>query len=352
MNQLGLPIDTRPPAAHRPVGLAKYGSAPGSLLSRIADSVIGDPGGEISGAATADKVRGSLFSGESTCLPSESSCPVTSTASPDLDLSMRRLGGYSGRFSPPEYAGFGEIAGGSHLIRHSSSPAGFFGNLLVESGHSPMSGKFSQLGADVTLSKKTCSSQWSFSHQDSLSQISEVSVTNIGENVSHGNNTMEVSGNFGYPYISSNHSLGSWDDANSSIVFSAPPCKRPKDNNGDTLSTLSNLESQLSLPCTSLEMETVEKYLHMQQDPVHCKLRAKRGFATHPRSIAERERRTRISKRLRKLQELVPNMDKQTNTSDMLDLALQYIRELQNQLQKLSQERAECTCETKQEGGC
>ncbi|KAG0492020.1 hypothetical protein HPP92_005418 [Vanilla planifolia] len=110
------------------------------------------------------------------------------------------------------------------------------------------------------------------------------------------------------------------------------------------LNSFGNLATRLSLPCTSLEMEAVEKYLNMQQDPAHCKLRAKRGCATHPRSIAERERRTRISKRLRKLQELVPNMDKQTNTSDMLDLALQYIRELQSQLQKLKQEGSECRC--------
>jgi hypothetical protein len=34
---------------------------------------------------------------------------------------------------------------------------------------------------------------------------------------------------------------------------------------------------------------------------------------------------------MRKLQELVPNMDKQTNTSDMLDLAVDYIKDLQRQ---------------------
>ncbi|MBA0816352.1 hypothetical protein Gohar_001027 [Gossypium harknessii] len=46
------------------------------------------------------------------------------------------------------------------------------------------------------------------------------------------------------------------------------------------------------------------------EDSVPCRVRAKRGCATHPRSIAERVRRTRISDRIRKLQELVPNMDK------------------------------------------
>lgn len=45
---------------------------------------------------------------------------------------------------------------------------------------------------------------------------------------------------------------------------------------------------QFSLPQTSLEMATVEKLLHIPEDSVPCKIRAKRGCATHPRSIAER----------------------------------------------------------------
>lgn len=45
---------------------------------------------------------------------------------------------------------------------------------------------------------------------------------------------------------------------------------------------------QFSLPQTTLEMATVEKLLHIPEDSVACKTRAKRGCATHPRSIAER----------------------------------------------------------------
>ncbi|XLS78759.1 hypothetical protein HN51_062984 [Arachis hypogaea] len=47
-------------------------------------------------------------------------------------------------------------------------------------------------------------------------------------------------------------------------------------------------------------------------------------------------RRTKISERMRKLQDLVPNMDKQTNTADMLDLAVDYVKELQNQVEVLT----------------
>ncbi|KAK4490042.1 hypothetical protein RD792_000696 [Penstemon davidsonii] len=71
------------------------------------------------------------------------------------------------------------------------------------------------------------------------------------------------------------------------------------------------------------------------EDSVMCRTRAKRGCATHPRSIAERVRRTRISDRIRKLQDLVPNMDKQTNTADMLDEAVAYVKFLQKEIQIL-----------------
>ncbi|XP_076903554.1 transcription factor bHLH81-like [Bidens hawaiensis] len=82
-------------------------------------------------------------------------------------------------------------------------------------------------------------------------------------------------------------------------------------------------------------------------DSVPCRVRAKRGCATHPRSITERVRRTRISDRIRKLQELVPNMDKQTNTADMLDEAVEYVKFPQRQIQELREHQDKCTCSVK-----
>ncbi|KAJ8448172.1 LOW QUALITY PROTEIN: hypothetical protein Cgig2_031896 [Carnegiea gigantea] len=102
------------------------------------------------------------------------------------------------------------------------------------------------------------------------------------------------------------------------------------------------LMHHLSLPKTSAETAAVEKF-HFQ-DTVPYKVRRKRGCATNPRSIAERVRRNRITERMRKLQELVPNVDKQTNTADMLDLAIDYIKNLQNQHEVLSDNRAKCDC--------
>lgn len=114
------------------------------------------------------------------------------------------------------------------------------------------------------------------------------------------------------------------------------------------------LQLQFGMPHSALEMASMDRFMHIPEDSVPCKIRAKRGCATHPRSIAERvsdqasilqvpevvaiikerkiykhsyiysfiwlgyvsyviymqERRTRISGKLKKLQDLVPNMDK------------------------------------------
>ncbi|KAL9245474.1 hypothetical protein vseg_019121 [Gypsophila vaccaria] len=97
---------------------------------------------------------------------------------------------------------------------------------------------------------------------------------------------------------------------------------------------------ELTTANSLVEME-MEK---LMEDSVPCRVRAKRGCATHPRSIAERVRRTRISDRIRKLQELVPNMDKQTNTADMLEEAVEYVKTLQRQIQELTEQQKRCKC--------
>ncbi|XP_073032367.1 transcription factor bHLH80-like isoform X1 [Primulina eburnea] len=86
---------------------------------------------------------------------------------------------------------------------------------------------------------------------------------------------------------------------------------------------------------------------NLLEGSIMCRVRAKRGCATHPRSIAERMRRTRISDRIRKLQELVPDMDKQTNTADMLEEAVTYVKFLQKQIQELTDHQKNCRCSSK-----
>ncbi|KAM0940036.1 putative transcription factor bHLH family [Dioscorea sansibarensis] len=311
-----------------PTSLARYGSAPGSLLASIAESILSSDDFSSSPGLGFDPQMSCFFSPDSS---SESTSPPGPLPYPNPPI--------------PAAAAAPVADPRPQLIRHSSSPAGFFSHLMVDNGYSVSMGigNYSQACRDgvQAMANKRMQSQLSFSREDSLSQISEISIADIGESIVSGKNSDDVA----QAYMSGNYQLGSWDETNS-IVFSAPPSKRAKDNNGDVIPGLTNIESQFSLPKTSLEME---KLLQSPQDYVPFKVRAKRGCATHPRSIAERERRTRISEKLRKLQEFVPNMDKQTNTTDMLELAVQHIKSLQTQVQKLSEERANCKCGSKTE---
>lgn len=56
--------------------------------------------------------------------------------------------------------------------------------------------------------------------------------------------------------------------------------------NRETRNKDMRLTHHLSLPKTPSEIDSVEKFL--QHDTIPCQIRAKRGCATHPRSIAER----------------------------------------------------------------
>ncbi|OEL25348.1 Transcription factor bHLH128 [Dichanthelium oligosanthes] len=337
--------------------LARYGSAPGSFLAALADSVTrgGDPA-----PAPAHPVS-RFYSGESSGLTScESSCRTDGGGRPGA---LERAYGGSGeiRVPPPEHqhqqslAPPGPPGGGgpgvSPLFRHSSSPAGLLSRLMTDPhGMAPTRGmgSYSQAGTDATIAHghRQLSSQWSFSRQD-LPQISEMGVIpDIGESIVAGgcNSSSDGAGAQSSSYLSRNFSVSSWDDTNS-IMFSSPSKKAKLDAADDMVTSFSNIDSQFGLSESSLEMSGMDDYMQLQQDSIACRVRAKRGCATHPRSIAERvssvptssakspERRTRISKRLKKLQDLVPNMDKQTNTSDMLDLAVEHIKELKGQVE-------------------
>ncbi|KAL1202334.1 Transcription factor bHLH80 [Cardamine amara subsp. amara] len=113
----------------------------------------------------------------------------------------------------------------------------------------------------------------------------------------------------------------------------------------------SDMETQFSSQLKEEQMsgEVSGMMDKLLEDSVPCRVRAKRGCATHPRSIAERVRRTRISDRIRRLQELVPNMDKQTNTADMLEEAVEYVKALQSQIQELTEQQKRCKCKPKEE---
>ncbi|KAK3131836.1 hypothetical protein QOZ80_6AG0512140 [Eleusine coracana subsp. coracana] len=71
---------------------------------------------------------------------------------------------------------------------------------------------------------------------------------------------------------------------------------------------------------------------------VKPRVRARRGQATDPHSIAERLRREKISDRMKNLQDLVPNSNK-ADKGSMLDEIIDYVKFLQLQVKVLSMSR-------------
>ncbi|KAK4777090.1 hypothetical protein SAY86_005778 [Trapa natans] len=74
------------------------------------------------------------------------------------------------------------------------------------------------------------------------------------------------------------------------------------------------------------------------QSAIRPRVRARRGQATDPHSIAERLRRERIAERMKALQELVPSCNK-TDRAAMLDEIVDYVRFLRLQVKVLSMSR-------------
>nr|WIE96053.1 basic helix-loop-helix transcription factor [Loropetalum chinense var. rubrum] len=71
---------------------------------------------------------------------------------------------------------------------------------------------------------------------------------------------------------------------------------------------------------------------------IRPRVRARRGQATDPHSIAERLRRERIAERIRALQELVPSVNK-ADRAAMLDEIVDYVKFLKLQVKVLSMSR-------------
>ncbi|WJX15553.1 hypothetical protein P8452_05685 [Trifolium repens] len=304
-------------------GLTRYDSAPGSLLASTVDAVIGGGGSRLLPPGTGGGHH--YFSGDSS-------------------QQQQQQHHQQQRSSNNAYDGFD----GSALLRQKSSPAGFLNHLATLNHNNSAGFTITRGGNGGSRLKSELSFTGAGGGQECLSRISENGVdyaTSAGNGSLHNNSTSS----WGGPDNNNNNN-------SNSIVFSSSAAQTNNSNKRSSrtdnedpdllLHCLTALETQYSLPQTSLEMD---KLMHnIPQDSVPCKIRAKRGCATHPRSIAERERRTRISGKLKKLQDLVPNMDKQTSYSDMLDLAVQHIKGLQTQVQKLHEDLENCTCGCKQ----
>ncbi|KAL0896528.1 hypothetical protein Bca101_080489 [Brassica carinata] len=222
---------------------------------------------------------------------------------------------------------------GSNLLRQSSSPAGMFTDLTAQNGYGSVRSLM-----NYEEDEESPSSSNELRRHNSLSSRPPSSLGMMLSQIP------EIASESSFQY-------SQWNDP-ASFMDNLSSLKRETEDegrlfqNGESGNRMHLLSHHLSLPnasSTTSDMVSVDKYMQLQ-DSVPCKIRAKRGCATHPRSIAERVRRTKISERMRKLQELVPNMDKQTNTADMLDLAVDYIKDLQRQYKILNENRANCKC--------
>ncbi|XP_028777505.1 transcription factor bHLH130 [Neltuma alba] len=355
-------------------GLLRYRSAPTSVLANFTQSIGSDlsKGNNLWETPESEKLISRFVNNDdldsSTFQEFEAKAPKAPT-----EAALNHMNSYNGL--PPHYPrqnssassamdssyGLVEPLGMDHqaqpksftpnLLRQSSSPAGLFSNTSFPNGYSTVNGVGSYGGAngsngEGSPSMSRLKNQFGFlSRRNSslgvLSQISEIEGESIEATNPDNGGLGSVNGyGPGFPY-------SSWNDASHLGGLKREPSNSEKlfsnAQNGPLGNRVHMLSHHLSLPKPSADMGAMEKFLQLP-DAVPCKIRAKRGCATHPRSIAERVRRTRISERMRKLQELVPNMDKQTNTADMLDLAVEYIKDLQKQFKTLSEKKANCKC--------
>lgn len=153
--------------------------------------------------------------------------------------------------------------------------------------------------------------------------------------------------------------MAGWDDSTAEFAMQHFAAQRKRGRVFDDMSPDGSQRSPVDLgtagpsnfsPSSSPTQASIDCLEGSIEDSVLCKARAKRGCATHPRSIAERQRRIKISERMKKLQDLVPNLDKQANISEMLDEVVEYVKLLQRQVQELSINHQPCNGSCQQGG--
>ncbi|KAJ0259344.1 Transcription factor bHLH130 [Hirschfeldia incana] len=329
-------------------GLLRFRSAPSSVLTSFVDDTKSGLGSERLLSRFANSNGPNEFEAKSPVTLTNTSVSYAATLPPPQPEPSSFLG------LPPHYPrqsngmmntiGLDQFLNNHHtkpvesnLLRQSSSPAGMFTNLTAQNGYGSMRSLMNYVGEEEEDQESPSSSNELRRH-NSLSSRPPSSLGMLSR-------IPEIASESSFQY-------SHWNDPATFIDNLSSLKTETEDDgklfqNGESGNRMQLLSHHLSLPksssSTASDMVSVDKYMQLQ-DSVPCKIRAKRGCATHPRSIAERVRRTKISERMRKLQELVPNMDKQTNTADMLDLAVDYIKDLQRQYKILNENRANCKC--------
>uniref|UniRef100_A0A3B6RPI5 BHLH domain-containing protein n=1 Tax=Triticum aestivum TaxID=4565 RepID=A0A3B6RPI5_WHEAT len=168
---------------------------------------------------------------------------------------------------------------------------------------------------DVMAHQRRLGSLWSFlRQQDMMSSITEMEMAmpvpmppaDVGESIAAGNGLSDLLRIF---------SMSTWDDTNSNIMFSAPGSKKAEvlgDSDVGMVTSFSNIDSQLALSSWTCPAWTTT--CSCSRTPPTAESTPSVAAPLIRRASLGRERRTRINQRLRRLQDLIPYMDKVTRT--------------------------------------
>ncbi|CAK9206136.1 unnamed protein product [Sphagnum troendelagicum] len=343
-------------------GLQRYHSAPSSLLQSLTDchedafSQVSSPlGGNAGGNRDSlrDNHVAASFCSENHNLTSITEGVVQQMETDDkLSNAAHFSHQYNQFLSPPT---------------KSEKRASFVLNPVFGGDPDDRLGNQRQLGRDNLLRQSSLPADWLTVLQDSIDETIDLSsqfpsITSPDESLSGATSEETGAGASGKSSIYSRDDSFLVSDTVSGGLWSSPTSpvsliggKRLHGVLGETtvdtaVSGKGSLRGRLGEPGTLIRHSSLPATINRPTSPVFDDLddisvpyqtRAKRGCATHPRSIAERVRRTKISERMKRLQDLVPNMDKQTNTSDMLDEAVEYVKQLQQQVKELSDTAAQ-----------
>ncbi|XP_047956886.1 transcription factor bHLH130-like [Salvia hispanica] len=334
----------------QPQGLARYRSAPSSFLAALLDSTTDNSS---SGDDESEALLSALMDAPRDLNQKSGHYHMKQEVGAESEPRPGQMGYESSGIVGSYSVGMENQANlrmnngsNSNLVRQSSSPAGFFNGYSmmgeVENYRVQNHSKSSSSSSSAAAAAAGMSSHMSFSSSRFMPSIPE----NVNESIATRNTE---NGHLGSANAREFDALFLQDSWNHDTPFN--PLKRKMFSNFNGLENQNGearrnpgLVHHMSLPKTASEMAELDKFLQVQPDTIPCQIRAKRGCATHPRSIAERVRRTKISEKMKKLQDLFPNMDKQTSTADMLDLAVKYIKDLQGQVETLTETRAKCVC--------
>ncbi|XP_074588491.1 uncharacterized protein LOC141844347 isoform X2 [Curcuma longa] len=201
-----------------------------------------------------------------------------------------------------------------------SDPTTWYSNVssFIEQGHFHGIG-FQGAESRNNVLNKTCFENGHFTHLDSAATASLNPTDNLEFQDPN------------FPYFSSGKQIN----------LAAETLQLTKDENGmqDIYPSSFPREETVSSRQSGIQTyEQINSNTYGSNGAMKPRVRARRGQATDPHSIAERLRRERIADRMKNLQELVPN-SKKTDKASMLDEIIDYVKFLQLQVKVLSMSR-------------